>query len=108
MTVIAKLFGAAREAVGAKELSLALLEGATARDVWGLLLDEYPAIAPFADRLAVSVNLEICSLDSPENGCRRPKVVVESLFNLDAAELGKNERATILGMSVQGTMGRID
>jgi molybdopterin synthase catalytic subunit len=41
-----------------------LSDGATARDVWGLLLDEHPAIAPFADRLAVSVNLEIRSLDA--------------------------------------------
>ncbi len=64
MQVIAKLFGAVREAAGAKELSLALSDGATARDVWGLLLDEHPAIAPFADRLAVAVNLEIRSLDA--------------------------------------------
>jgi len=64
MQVIAKLFGAAREAAGAKELSLELSDGATARDVWKLLLDEHPAIAPFADRLAVSVNLEIRSLDA--------------------------------------------
>ena len=64
MQVIAKLFGAVREAAGAKELSLALSSGATARDVWALLLDEHPAIAPFADRLAVSVNLEIRSLDT--------------------------------------------
>jgi molybdopterin synthase catalytic subunit len=64
MQVIAKLFGAVREAAGAKELSLALSAGATARDVWRLLLDEHPAIAPFADRLAVSVNLEIRSLDA--------------------------------------------
>jgi molybdopterin synthase catalytic subunit len=64
MQVIAKLFGAAREAAGAKELSLALPEGATARSVWELLLDEHPAIAPFADRLAVAVNLEIRSLDA--------------------------------------------
>jgi molybdopterin synthase catalytic subunit len=64
MQVIAKLFGAAREAAGAKELSLALPEGATARSVWELLVDEHPAIAPFADRLAVAVNLEIRSLDA--------------------------------------------
>jgi molybdopterin synthase catalytic subunit len=64
MQVIAKLFGAVREAAGAKELSLTLSEGAVARDVWALLLDEHPSIAPFADRLAVSVNLEIRSLDA--------------------------------------------
>jgi len=64
MQVIAKLFGAVREAAGAKELSLALERGATAHDVWALLLDEYPSIAPFADRLAVSVILEIRSLDA--------------------------------------------
>ena len=64
MQVIAKLFGAVREAAGAKELSLTLSDGAVVRDVWALLLDEHPAIAPFADRLAVSVNLEIRSLDA--------------------------------------------
>jgi molybdopterin synthase catalytic subunit len=64
MQVIAKLFGAAREAAGAKELSLTLPDGATAREVWGLLLDQHPAIAPFAERLAVSVNFEIRSLDA--------------------------------------------
>ncbi len=64
MQISAKLFGALREAVGAKELSLTLADGATARDVWGLLLDEHPAIAPFADRLALCVNLEIRSLDA--------------------------------------------
>jgi len=64
MQVIARLFGAVREVAGAKELSLALSSGATARDVWALLLDEHPAIAPFADRLAVSVNLEIRPLDT--------------------------------------------
>jgi len=64
MQIIAKLFGAVREAAGAKELSLTLPDGAAARDVWALLLDEHPAIAPFADRLAVSVNLEIRPLDA--------------------------------------------
>ena len=64
MQVTAKLFGAVREAAGAKELVLTLSDGATARDVWALLLAEHPAIAPFADRLAVSVNLEIRSLDT--------------------------------------------
>ena len=49
MQVIAKLFGAVREAAGAKELSLALSGGATARDVWALLLDEHPRDAPHAD-----------------------------------------------------------
>jgi molybdopterin synthase catalytic subunit/molybdopterin converting factor small subunit len=65
MQIIAKLFGAVREAAGAKELSLTLSDGATARDVWALLVDEHPEIAPFAERLAVSVNLEIRSFDAP-------------------------------------------
>jgi len=65
MQIIAKLFGAVREAAGAKELSLTLSDGATARDVWALLVDEHPQIAPFGERLAVSVNLEIGSFDAP-------------------------------------------
>ncbi len=64
MQITVKLFGAAREAAGAKELSLALPENARVGDVWAQLVAEYPALEPFESRLAVSVNLEISSLDA--------------------------------------------
>jgi molybdopterin synthase catalytic subunit len=64
MQVVAKLFGAVREAAGAKELPLALPEGASARDLWALLVDDYPAISAYSERMAVSVNLEIRPLDT--------------------------------------------
>jgi molybdopterin synthase catalytic subunit/molybdopterin converting factor small subunit len=64
MQILVRLFGAVREAAGAKELSLTLAEGARARDVWKRLVDDYPAIGPFGERLAVSVNLEIRALDA--------------------------------------------
>ena len=64
MQITVKLFGAAREAAGAKELSLALPENTRVGDVWAQLVAEYPALEPFESRLAVSVNLEISSLDA--------------------------------------------
>ncbi len=63
MRITVKLFGAAREAAGAKELSLALPDDARVGDVWAQLVAEYPALEPFENRLAVSVNLEISSPD---------------------------------------------
>jgi molybdopterin synthase catalytic subunit len=59
MQVLVKLFGAAREAVGEKELAVALPEGARAADLLALLAREHPALGRFGERLAVSVNLEV-------------------------------------------------
>ena len=59
MQVLVKLFGAAREAVGEKELAVALSEGARAADLLALLAREHPALDRFGERLAVSVNLEV-------------------------------------------------
>lgn len=61
MRVIVRLFGAVREAVGEKELSVELPEGARAADLRDRLADRHPVFADFGERLAVSVNLEISS-----------------------------------------------
>jgi molybdopterin synthase catalytic subunit len=63
MRITVKLFGAAREAAGSKELSLELPGDARVGDVWAQLVAEYPALEAFENRLAVSVNLEISSRD---------------------------------------------
>jgi molybdopterin synthase catalytic subunit len=65
MQITVKLFGAAREAAGAKQLSMALPDGARVGDVWTQLVGEFPALESFENRLAVSVNYEIRSPDTP-------------------------------------------
>jgi molybdopterin synthase catalytic subunit len=64
MNVAVKLFGAVREAVGAKDLSVRVPEGCSVADLRAQLAREYPVFEEFGDRLAVSVNLEITSLDA--------------------------------------------
>jgi molybdopterin synthase catalytic subunit len=56
MHVTVLLFGALREAAGAKELQVALPEGATVADLTALLERERPAIAALRGRSRVSVN----------------------------------------------------
>jgi molybdopterin synthase catalytic subunit len=53
-----------REAVGEKELSVELPDGASARDLRRRLADRYPVFETFGDRLAVSVQLEVVPLDT--------------------------------------------
>lgn len=59
MRILVKLFGAVREAVGEKELSVALPEGARVRDLVALLARDHEVIDRFGDRIATSVNLEV-------------------------------------------------
>ena len=59
MQITVKLFGAVREAAGAKELSLNLADGSRPVDVWDQLTRDYPDVERFGGRLAVSINLEI-------------------------------------------------
>ena len=64
MRVAVKLFGSIREAVGEKELSVELPDGASARDLRRLLAGPLPVFDTFGDRLAVSVQLEVVPLDT--------------------------------------------
>jgi molybdopterin converting factor subunit 1 len=64
MNVAVKLFGAVREAVGARELSVRVPEGCPVADLRAQLAQEHPIFDEFGDRLAVSVNFEITSLDA--------------------------------------------
>ena len=59
MRVLVKLFGAVREAVGEKELSVALPEGARVADLLRLLARGHAGVDRFDERLATSVNLEV-------------------------------------------------
>jgi len=64
MRVTVKLFGAVREAVGEKELSVRLAAGARVRDLRGLLVREHPVFARFGSRLAAAVNQETAPEDA--------------------------------------------
>lgn len=64
MNVAVKLFGAVREAVGAKELSVRVPEGCPVSDLRAQLAQEHPIFDEFGDRLAVSINFEIASFDA--------------------------------------------
>lgn len=62
MRVAVKLFGSIREAVGEKELSVELPEGATAGDLRQRLALRYPVFDRFGERLAASVGFEVVPL----------------------------------------------
>ena len=57
MTIMVKLFAVLRDKAGVAELRLALPEGASVSDAMELVLGRYPALAPFANRVACAVNL---------------------------------------------------
>lgn len=56
MRVTVKLFGSLREALGAKELQVALPDGARVAELRALLLASHPPFAALAPRLRVAVN----------------------------------------------------
>ncbi len=59
MHVTVKLFGAIRESVGEKELSVELAEGATLGQLRDLLGAKHPVFQDYGDRLAASVAYEV-------------------------------------------------
>jgi len=64
MHVVVKLFGAVREAVGAKQLDVSLADASRVSDLRAELLQTHPIFEEFGDRLAVSVNYEIADADA--------------------------------------------
>jgi molybdopterin synthase catalytic subunit len=62
--VAVKLFGAVREAVGEKELSVALGEGARVSDLLALLARDHEIFDRLGERLASCVNLEVVPRDT--------------------------------------------
>jgi molybdopterin converting factor subunit 1 len=63
MQVSVLFFGVLREAIGAKELAVALPEDASVAMLRRLLADTQPAFAPLAGRLRVAVNREFAGDD---------------------------------------------
>ncbi|MBW2666659.1 MAG: MoaD/ThiS family protein, partial [Deltaproteobacteria bacterium] len=64
MDLTVKLFGAVRERVGAKLLSLSLPDGSSVADLRARLAAEHAVFDDFGDRLAVSINFEIADPDA--------------------------------------------
>jgi molybdopterin synthase catalytic subunit len=64
MNVVVKLFGAVREAVGAKLLTVVVPDGCPVAELRSRLAREHPVFDQFGDRLAVSLNYEIASPDA--------------------------------------------
>jgi molybdopterin synthase catalytic subunit len=59
-----RLFGAVRERVGTKSLSVTLPEGSRVADLRARLASEHPVFDEFAERLAVSINFEVAEPDA--------------------------------------------
>jgi molybdopterin synthase catalytic subunit len=64
VNVVVKLFGAVREAVGAKMLTVRVPDACPVADLRAQLALDHPVFDQFGDRLAVSVNYEIAPLDA--------------------------------------------
>jgi molybdopterin synthase catalytic subunit len=64
MRVRVLLFGAIREAVGAKELEVRLEEGADVSALRALLAGQHAVFADYGDRLMAAVNQETCGDDA--------------------------------------------
>ena len=58
MHVTVRLFARLRELVGAGELRRDAKDDATVAAVWQSLVDDYPAIAPYAESMSCAVNAE--------------------------------------------------
>ena len=52
------LFGAAADRAGTREIELPLEDGATLAEIWPLLVERHPDLAPMRDTLAFAVNGE--------------------------------------------------
>jgi molybdopterin synthase catalytic subunit len=64
MRVVVKLFGAIRESVGEKELSVELAEGSDLGQLRDLLADRHPVFHAYGERLAGSVAYEVVPFDT--------------------------------------------
>ena len=58
------LFGAAADRAGTREIELPLEDGATLAEVWPLLAERHPDLAPMRDTLAFAVNGEYARGDA--------------------------------------------
>jgi len=65
MSVTVRLFAGLREIAGADELSRTVTLPATVADVWQALINEWPALAPYAASLSCAVNAQYARMATP-------------------------------------------
>ncbi len=58
------LFGAAADRAGTREIQLPIQDGATLKEIWPLLTDRHPDLAPLRDTLAFAVNGEYARMEA--------------------------------------------
>jgi molybdopterin synthase catalytic subunit len=63
MQVTVRLFGSLREATGAKELAVALADGARVEALFALLVRQQPAFGRLGAKLRVAVNQDVVGMD---------------------------------------------
>jgi molybdopterin synthase catalytic subunit len=98
--IVVKLFGSLREEVGARQLEFELAEGTRISQLRAQLAERYPTFERLGERLAVSLNLEICDQDATlragdevaflppvSGGAGTAKLCTISDLPLDAAEV---------------------
>jgi molybdopterin converting factor subunit 1 len=65
MTIVVRLFAAARELAGRSEVEVNVAEGATVADLRRALVGQCGSLAALADRSLVSINAEYAAEDLP-------------------------------------------
>ena len=65
MHVTVRLFARLRELLGAGEIQRHVPSGSTVATVWQSLVDDYPALAPYAQSLSCAVNAEYARMATP-------------------------------------------
>jgi molybdopterin converting factor subunit 1 len=67
MHVTVRLFARLRDLVGAGELQRDATDDATVAAVWQSLVNDYPAIAPYAESMSCAVNAEYSRMTTRVN-----------------------------------------
>ncbi len=58
------LFGAAADRAGTRQIEISVQDGATLTEIWPLLTDRHPDLAPMRDTLAFAVNGEYARMEA--------------------------------------------
>ena len=64
MRVIVRLFARLRDIAGTAELEREIEASATVREVWDLLVREFPAMAPYGRSISTAVNAEYAAMNA--------------------------------------------
>ena len=57
------LFGAAADRAGARQVEVPVISGTPLGEIWTILMDQYPDLAPMRDILAFAINGEYARIE---------------------------------------------